>query len=334
MHTQIDGFVRPSGHNGTVPTAPAAIALNYQGGRAVRQLQKSWSGVSANIVELLCDGDLHVDLGAESTRLSVVLEEVGGRFEVRAKNWRSQPTLHPIGQPLSIITAGLEAHGCSSSVCFMRHLVLQLDLATLARMADDEFDLVKGFAPRLMFFDAGVMRLAQLIAAECAEDKPHSRLYGDMLSIALLLALSRPGTGEAPSLRRGQLAPWQLRRVTEYLVAHLAEDVELRTVSDLVGLSRSYFSRAFKMSAGVSPHQWLLQARVAKAKEMLLTSGLPLAQIAVEVGFADQAHFTRTFMRAIGESPGAWKRARCGSWCPPDLSCRSVMDVATSIVAS
>jgi AraC-like DNA-binding protein len=194
---------------------------------------------------------------------------------------------------------------------FMRHLVLQFDLAVLARMADDEIDLATAFAPRPTFFDVDVMRLGQLFAEECAGDKPYARLYGDNLSIALLLALSRLGSGDAPLLRKGQLAPWQLRRATDYLVANLADDIELQAISALVGLSRSYFSRAFKTSTGLSPHRWLVEARVAKAKEMMLTSELPLAQIAIDVGFADQAHFTRTFARAIGESPGAWKRTRC-----------------------
>ena len=108
------------------------------------------------------------------------------------------------------------------------------------------------------------------------------------------------------------MAPWQLRRVTDYLVAHLSEDIPLQILSDLVKLSRSYFSRAFKVSTGLAPHQWLLQARISKAKQLLLETDRPLAQIAIDVGFADQAHFTRTFRREAGESPGAWQRARRG----------------------
>src|SRR5215469_12557782 len=108
--------------------------------------------------------------------------------------------------------------------------------------------------------------------------------------------------------RKGGLAPWQIRRVTEYIVAYLAEDVELQTLSNLVKLSRAHFSRAFRVSTGLAPHQWLVHARIAKAKELLLSSDRRLGQIAIDVGFADQAHFTRTFGRAVGESPGAWQR--------------------------
>jgi AraC family transcriptional regulator len=65
------------------------------------------------------------------------------------------------------------------------------------------------------------------------------------------------------------------------------------------------------MSTGLAPHQWLLRARIAKAEQLLLEADLPIARIAVEAGFADQAHLTRTFGRVTGQSPRAWQRARC-----------------------
>jgi len=291
-------------------TTPAEMALDYQGGQSVQLRQKSWSGVSASVAQMHCDGALYVDLGADAARLSVVLEEVGGRLEIRSKDGRGQPPADDAARPLSIIPAALQAHGKADGARFVRHLVLQFDMAALRGMADDEIDLTNVFAPRLMFDDPGIMRLAQLFADECMCDALHSRLYGDNLSIALLLALSRLSGKQPSPITRGCLAPWQLRRVSEYLTAHLGEDVELHALSDLVNLSRSYFSRSFKISTGLAPHQWLLQARVAKAKQLMLEGDSPLAQIAIDVGFADQAHFTRTFGRAVGESPGTWRRSR------------------------
>src|SRR5262249_42221169 len=155
-----------------------------------------------------------------------------------------------------------------------------------ALMAEEEIDLSNAFAPRLMFSDPGIMSLAQLFAQECVGHEPHSRLYGDTLSVALLLALSRLDTTRRPSVRKGRLAPWQLRRATDYLVAHVADDVQLRELCDLVKLSQWHFCRAFKLSTGLTPHQWLLQTRIAKAKELLLKSDRPLAEIAIDTGFA------------------------------------------------
>ncbi len=291
---------------------PAPMALDYQGGHSVRQMQKSWTGVRANLAEMHCDGSLQVGLGAAFPRLSVVLEEVGGRFAIQPEGGHGPRVSQDSPQPLTIIPAGIAARGRAEGLRFVRHLVIAFHVAALERMVEDEIDLTTVLQSRPMFADTGIMRLAQLFAEECETDQPHSRLYGDNLSIALLLALSRLAAPEPQPVKHGQLAPWQLRRVTDYLAAHLDEDVPLQILSDLVKLSRSYFSRAFKVSTGLAPHQWLLQARISKAKQLLLGTDRPLAQIAIDVGFADQAHFTRTFRREAGESPGAWQRARWG----------------------
>lgn len=290
---------------------PAVTTLAYQGACAIRQQRKSWSGISAEMTEARCDGPLHVDLTSGATRLSAVIEEVGGRFEIRARGRCSRSGLHDGPRPLSLIPARLNAHGEAAHIRFVRHLVIALDCAALAQMFGDEIDLARAFAPRLMFSEPGIMHLAQLFAEECGREEPRSLLYGDTLSLALLLALSGLSGSRPQPAMHGALAPWQLHRVTDYFAAHLADDIQLQTVSDLVNLSRSYFSRAFKTSTGLAPHQWLLQARIAKAKQLLLDADLPLAQIAIDIGFADQAHFTRTFRRAVGQSPGAWQRARC-----------------------
>jgi AraC family transcriptional regulator len=298
----------PANESGRAPAD--ATGLSFRGACTIKERQKSWSAVSATMAEMRCEGHLQVDFGADGARLSAVIEEVGGRFEVHAKNWQVHGTPHEASRPLSVIPAGLRAHGRGDNMRFMRHLLLQFDLLSLARMTEDEIDLADAFTPRPTFSDPGIMRLAQLFADECSGDDPHPRLYGDNLSIALLLALARLGSLQASPARSGSLAPWQLRRATEYLAAHLADDVELQTLAKVVNLSSSHFSRAFKTSTGLAPHQWLVHARIAKAKELLMKSDRSLAQIAIDVGFADQAHFTRMFGRAVGESPGAWQRTR------------------------
>ena len=287
----------------------AATPTEYHGGQFVGSYRKSWTGLTANIAELRCDGHLDVNLRSAQTMLSVILEVVGGQLEIRAKPWRAESNADA-SRPLSLIPAGIDADGRADNVAFIRHLTLEFDRPVLARMLDDEIDAAAEFTPRLMFSDPGIMHLAELLADECTSRQPHSRLYGDTLSVALLLALAKLNGLERKPVKRGQLAPYQLRRVTDYIAAHLAEDIQLQTLADLVQLSRSYFSRAFKVSSGLAPHQWLLRARIDKAKEFLLESNHPIAEIAINVGFVDQAHFTRIFGRTTGESPRAWQRAR------------------------
>lgn len=111
-------------------------------------------------------------------------------------------------------------------------------------------------------------------------------------------------------IAKGGLSPWQLRRVLDYLSENLSEDVPLYKLADIASLSPCYFSRAFKASTGLAPHQWLVNARCDRAKELLVENRLRLAEIALDAGFCDQAHFTRVFARTVGTSPGAWRRER------------------------
>ena len=78
-------------------------------------------------------------------------------------------------------------------------------------------------------------------------------------------------------------------------------------------LSVSHFSRAFRISTGLPPHQWLLRQRVKVAKQLMTVRDLPLSEIAISAGFANQSHFTRVFSAAVGVSPAAWRRETQGA---------------------
>ncbi len=109
--------------------------------------------------------------------------------------------------------------------------------------------------------------------------------------------------------KRGGLAPWQKRRAAEMIRERLDGNIRLSQLARECGLSVSHFTRAFRKSFGVSPYRWLLERRIDYAKALLLTSDLPIANIALQSGFSDQAAFTRAFGRIVGDSPGRWKRA-------------------------
>lgn len=109
----------------------------------------------------------------------------------------------------------------------------------------------------------------------------------------------------------GALNAWQEQRAKALLEDGLANEVSLEAVANACDLPLSQFNRAFQRTTGLSPTRWQRALRVERAKELLFSSRLSLAQIAYECGFADQSHFTRAFAAATGASPGAWRRARC-----------------------
>jgi AraC family transcriptional regulator len=139
-----------------------------------------------------------------------------------------------------------------------------------------------------------------------------NRLFVDHIATALLAHLVQAygGSATAPLLVRGGLAPWQVRRAKEMLMAHLDGEITLEELAGECDLSRSHFARAFRKTTGRPPHRWLVEQRIERAKDMLLKSDLPLADIADVCGFSDQSHFTRVFGAALGVAPGEWRRSR------------------------
>jgi transcriptional regulator GlxA family with amidase domain len=98
-----------------------------------------------------------------------------------------------------------------------------------------------------------------------------------------------------------------MRRVREYVEIHLAESVDLAALAGIAGLSLYHFARAFKHSAGMTPHHYLVQERVDRAKEMLARTDLLLSEIALATGFSDQSHFARHFRQTLGVTPGQFR---------------------------
>ncbi|NEI48987.1 AraC family transcriptional regulator [Rhizobium ruizarguesonis] len=102
-------------------------------------------------------------------------------------------------------------------------------------------------------------------------------------------------------------------RAKELLSSGIGGSLSISELARECGLSQWHFCRAFRYSAGLSPHAWLQKNRIEKAKSLLCLKGSTLTEIALACGFADQSHFTRVFTQLAGISPGAWRRAACSS---------------------
>lgn len=111
-------------------------------------------------------------------------------------------------------------------------------------------------------------------------------------------------------LTQGGLAPWQIKSVKAFIDANLDKPLDVPALASAARLGPSYFQRAFRKTVGTGPHAYLVGRRIKRAKELMLQSDAPLAEIALAAGFADQAHFTMRFRSAVGTTPGAWRRER------------------------
>jgi AraC family transcriptional regulator len=105
---------------------------------------------------------------------------------------------------------------------------------------------------------------------------------------------------------------WQLRRSTEYMQTHLTEDISLAEIAQVTKLPQSQFARAFRDPTGLPRYRYILRSRVQRAEQMLATTKLSISEIATNVGFADQSHFTKAFRRFVGATPKRWREDRQG----------------------
>jgi AraC family transcriptional regulator len=143
---------------------------------------------------------------------------------------------------------------------------------------------------------------------------PHSssQLFVEQIGLGILAhAAHRYGRVLASeTFIRGGLAPWQIRRATEFLEANLQGDTSLDSVAAECELSVSHFARAFRKTFGQPPYRWVIERRVDMAKTYLLDSDLPLADIALRCGFPDQSALNKSFRRILKQSPGEWRRSK------------------------
>jgi AraC family transcriptional regulator len=153
---------------------------------------------------------------------------------------------------------------------------------------------------------AGLKRLAR------EADAPGfaSDLLVDGIGVVMMVEIARylRGAHERPGLARGGLSPWQLRRVTGAIEGAEGVSPSLTELAGLCGIGPRHLMRAFRQSTGRTITDWAEDARTRRAIRLLAQTGLPIAEIATQLGFASISGFSHAFHRAIGEPPSSFRR--------------------------
>ncbi|WP_321476209.1 AraC family transcriptional regulator [uncultured Paludibaculum sp.] len=153
--------------------------------------------------------------------------------------------------------------------------------------------------------DPRISHLLFALREEVLGGNSSGRAYVDSIAWALgTRLLSGHSAATFPKPHRGGLSRPLLKRVMEFVEEHLDEDLGLARLAAISRLSEDHFARAFRESAGVPPHRYLLQRRLARARQLLETSDTPIVDIAQALGFTDQSHLTNMFRRHLGLTPG------------------------------
>ena len=175
-------------------------------------------------------------------------------------------------------------------------------------------DMMRGGAvhlvPRYNLHDPLISQLVSTIAHEI-EGGFLDHILADALNTALAVQITRLcGGAAAISLEPANgLSRERLRRVHDYVEAHLDDRLSLADLAGVACLSPYHFSRSFKQAVGMGPQRYVMHRRVERAKALMRRTDQPLALIAQEVGFADQSHLTSVFRREFGVTPGHFRAA-------------------------
>jgi len=163
--------------------------------------------------------------------------------------------------------------------------------------------------PQLNLRDPQAIRLVQLLQTEVENGTPTGNLFGETIGNSLILYLAQHYSTASPGQDqvRGGLPGLRLKRVLEYIEVNLSRDIHLNGLAEIAGLSAFHFAKLFKQSTGVSPHQYVLQRRLERAKELLRKPSMSLTEIGLESGFTDQSHFTNVFRRFVGSTPAKFR---------------------------
>lgn len=193
-----------------------------------------------------------------------------------------------------------------------RRIIVKIDTPWLvARGLVDEDWASLRLHQQLEFHDPALSGLLRLMVREVAEGCPNGPLVAESLSMGLAMRL-RDGhrAHERPLRERGRLSSAQLRRIDELIDDRLGEPLPLAQLAEAAGCSAPHLSRLFRRSVGCSPHQYLLDKRVARARLLLQTTPLALAAVALTAGFSSQSHMNAVFARRLGTTPGAVRAQR------------------------
>ena len=191
-------------------------------------------------------------------------------------------------------------------------LILGLPPSLLNLVAEEQgFDARRvEIRNRFQIRDAQLENICWALKAEMQSNYPSGRLYTDSLaiSVASRLVSTHSSMAQRAIAKNGGLGGRRLKQALAYIEDHLSDDLSLSRIASATGVSASHFKTLFRESSGVPIHQYVIQRRIERAKDLLMQGKLSIAEIALATGFSHQSHLARHMRRSVGLSPRAMKQ--------------------------
>ena len=232
------------------------------------------------------------------------------RFEIRH---RADYTVSYIRQPGSLTLVPTGACPLIRAETEFDFVICALDSALVSALDSELERRPEGeLRLRVNIHDPAAQQLMRLLIADANEGYTTERLYTEYLAQALAVRMLFLGRGETkpPSNNAGTygLPRHVLLRIIERMRS-FDSDLSLQALANESGYSRVHFVRMFKAATGASPHNYLLNLKLERARELLKNPSISLIEIALDCGFSSHSHMSRLFHRSVGVTPSAYRRS-------------------------
>jgi AraC family transcriptional regulator len=263
----------------------------------------SWSGLL--LEKYICDPGERPEGNALDRSVLVMVCSPTWRGEYKASNGvLKRETLGTLTiLPKGLLPAMRSAQTADLSYC-------AFDEAFVKGVADElEGRLAPPHDKRGDLRDRAIPEILNLLFAEVQSGGASGRLYADSLAQALTIRFLFLGERRPTRSSRTAMLPQQhLFRVQELIESRLEADVTLQELAFEIGYSRSHFLRMFHATTGMTPHRYVLNRRIERARRLLADAEMSIADVACCCGFSSQAHLTLAFRKACGLTPGEYRR--------------------------
>jgi AraC family transcriptional regulator len=306
----MDRFIRSGQHRSssvTGPPRPELVAsklptVDFSPAEIVRYRTAHWRGVQANTVQIISHEPFEYSFRQEYHLLIAVEQGVRYDGETFVEGLPTS-TMRNYSNKLILVPAGRKFFGAQNPRLLTRSICLYIDPRMVVVDPDLRFDEAD-LKPGLLFENEALWQTVLKLKGQIGSGDPADRMYADALGGLLaheLLRLYGTIQSSRPTYRGG-LAPWQQRRVVEFIEQHLAEDISLDALAELVQLSPYHFLRSFKRSLGEPPHRYWTARRIERAKTLLANPGASITEVAFQVGFSGTSAFSAAFRRITGQT--------------------------------
>ena len=279
--------------------------LNSTATSVLSSKDRDWKGLEANFLRIQA-GRTHVP-GSQTHRLGIHFGRAVNAFcECDGRQYRRRQAHGDI----DIVPAGLDGWWEDDGDCTILRLNIQHELLQSAAEALGRNPDTVSLAPKFQLRDSRMESIAWAIKAEIESAVPSDKTYAEALGLALAIRLvegnAQTPVGSAPA--GATLTNLHRRQRADFIETHIDQPLSLADLAATVGLSVSHLKPLFRATFGMPVHQYVLTRRVERARLLILSSEMPLAEIALAAGFAHQSHMTHWMRRTLGLTPGMVNR--------------------------